>query len=372
MINFLQISDPHFGAIFSNTDEHWLHSSLNSHDYNLCLALARFVNFDLAKLDGVAASDELFIIMNGDLTAKGSKEQFIVANTFLFSQHAVPSEGWLQKVGLAHQQRSSDGSKDLYADVPGNHDHGDGRWLFPVVKGFASDVYKSLICIPPYVRRFQSSEGIEVCVFGVDSCTIFVDAPPNINPLAEGGFSGEHMQEFVDLLRVELSKPVPKDCHLRTAVIVCHHPFREDGYAGPLYPHSGEWLAQTAARFGIRMIFTGHTHRSSTESIRFTDFHGIEQRVREVRCPTTLQWPAKLHEGDRSPGLWLHQISADGNNVVWQGSQMLYSGTSFMTFGRNMPAKKKERVGWYREEIPHIEPVSDAWLDEFEDSDVDS
>lgn len=367
MINLVQISDPHFGTLFSNTKEHWLHNSLNVHDFVLCQALDQFLSHDVLTLDGVSADEDLFLAMNGDLTAAGKKEQFEVANTFLFSEHAVVSDQRTQRVGLAYPQQSQDGKKDLYAGIPGNHDHGGGKWLYPLVKGFAPSVYQDFLDIPPYVRRFWNSEGIELCVFGIDSCSIFDEVSPNLNPLADGGFSGPHQKAFKELLHEELSKPLSNGCYLRTAVILCHHPFQEDGSAGPLYRDSALWLAKVAALFGIRLIFTGHTHRSWTETIRFTDFLGQPQQIREVRCPTTLQGPARLDERFRSPGLWLHQISANGDEVVWQGTLILFvAGKGFMACVTDDQSRPVERVGWYKENVPHLEPLQEDWINDVE------
>jgi hypothetical protein len=365
MANIIQISDPHFGDDICNTREWpWLLDSLNAHDFNLCLALDKFLSIDMIKQDPPAATEEPLLLMNGDLTAYGKSSQFGVGNTFLFSQHSVVSDDSDKQplVGLAHPLKSENGS-DLYADIPGNHDHGGGKWLYPIVKGFDPRIYAYFHNVPPYVNRYYSSDGIEICVFGIDSCTTFAEATLNLNPEADGGFSAAHRKAFIELLMQELSKPLTKGFPLRTAVILCHHPFRTDGQAGPLSPENGYWLAKVASMFGIRMILTGHTHSSWTEPVEFKDINGITQQVREVRCPTTLQVPARLDPETKSPGLWWHTVAAKGDSVVWQGTLLLYSGDRFQLLIDDKQATVPQRVEWYSEEVPNLEPPSDELID---------
>lgn len=374
MINLFQIADPHFGELFSNSKVSRV-SGRRIHHIDLCRALQRFFRFEVPRVAGVDLSKGHFLAMNGDLTEKGAERQFEVANTFLFSKHTVVSQQVARQIGLAHPRSSEDGQKDLYAGIPGNHDHGDGRWDYPLVKGYGERIYERFLDLPPFVRRFWTSDGVELCVFGIDSCSVFEEEPPNLNPLADGGFSSSHRTAFLELLREELRKPLAEGCHLRTAVILCHHPFQADGLAGPLYKESGIWLANVAARFGIRMVFTGHTHRSWTEEIRFQDFLDVTQKVREVRCPTTLQGPAELDERKRSPGIWWHRISAEGDQIIWRGSLCIYTKekNSFKVLIENVDqaanddsVERPELVEWYKEEIPNLEPIPDDWGDEID------
>lgn len=306
--------------------------------------------------DPLAANEVPLLLMNGDLTAYGKRSQFGVGNTFLFSQHAVIDDDSdrPQMVGLAYPLQSENGS-DLYAGVPGNHDHGGGKWLWPLVKGFDPKIYAHFHSIPPYVNRYYSSDGIEICVFGIDSCTTFEEAPVNLNPEADGGFSNSHRKEFIELLLVELSKPLTEGFPYRTAVILCHHPLSSDE-TGPLYLDDANWLAKIAAKFGIRMIFTGHTHSSWTEPVEFKDFNGVAQQIREVRCPTTLQGPAKTDEKLNKPGLWWHKVTAKGDCVVWEGTLIVYSGKKFRLPEHDKDAAIPERIAWYTEEVPNLEP----------------
>lgn len=369
MINLVQISDPHFGKLFTNSKEHWttrvpvagkLGKGLNTHDYILCQALDQCLNEDIRDLSGIDDEDELVLVMGGDLTATGHAKEFEVANTFLFSHHTVIQGQRLQTVGLdlpieLDGNGSDDAcSKKLYAGIPGNHDHWNGASTLPFQRGYSPEVYQYFFASPPFVTRYWFDD-LELCVFGIDSCSMFSSRLINRNPFANGGFSVQHRKEFRECLERELSKPLSQDCRVRTAVILCHHPFSTDGSAGPLCLRCVNWLCQIAAEFGIRMVLTGHTHRTWTASMEWESTQQTNCRVREVRCPTTLQTPAEFDSEYLSPGLWLHQISVDRNDVLWKGTLLLFSGDSFVIPVQDRPVDgEPEREIWFEERIPGI------------------
>lgn len=390
MINLVQISDPHFGEQFSNSKEHWIAriplvggpgKGLNAHDYVLCQALDQCLNEDIRDLAGIDDDDDLVLVMNGDLSATGQAAEFDVANTYLFSHHSVVQEQRLQAVGLdlkieaddsnpaeAHPADTGPADADagdldagdaatskLYAGIPGNHDHWSGSSTFPLQRGFSPGIYQYFFATPPFVTRYWIDE-LELCVFGIDSCSMFSEQLINRSPFANGGFSSEHRESFRRCLETELSRPLASGCRVRTAMIVCHHPFSTDGSAGPLCLRCVHWLCQTAAEFGIRMVFTGHTHRTWTVPVEFENAQGQPGRVREVRCPTTLQTPAKFNSQHRSPGLWLHQISVDADEVVWKGTLLLFAGDSFVIpVQGSLVEGEPEREVWFEERMPSLD-----------------
>jgi hypothetical protein len=328
MIHIIQISDCHFGLPFSNTRKHWLSKGLNIHDFRLCEALNQFVNDDLAISDEISDGDELLLIINGDLTSKGHADEFQVANTFMHAEHSMVSRNRVFRIGL--KWTISDlGNEATFASIPGNHDHGNGVWVWPFVFGYSPQIYNEFFDTPPFVSRTQSSDGLELCIFGIDSCSMYAEREVNFAPAASGGFSRAHRTAFRKLVEDELRRPMADDCRLRTAVILCHHPWTRDGSAGALCPFCVVWLQQLAVEFGIPVVFTGHTHRSLTQLYASVDQSGLSRSVREVRCPTTLQYPAEFNPEYQSPGLWWHKVGIKGDRVVWEGCLLCYNGSSF-------------------------------------------
>ena len=359
MFNLFQISDPHFGKKFSNTKESRLYSGLNIHDFRLCEALHNFFHEDVGDLDGISDDDQFFLIMNGDLTSKGHELEFQVANTFLHSEHAITGQGRVQMVGLKQPVTADDG-RDLYAGIPGNHDHGNGWWNWPAVLGYSPEIYRRLLDAPPFSKQTWCSDSLELCIFGIDSCSMYEEKTLNLAPWASGGFSKKHRTDFRSFLEKELSKPLIGGCEFRTAAILCHHPWTSEGSAGPLCPSCVAWLHGLAWDCGIRIVMTGHTHRSLTQVLESVGPHG-KKRVREVRCPTTLQTPAVLTAEYQSPGLWWHRVRVENREIVWEGTLLLYSGSSFAIpetvtkpdDGKSNSGKPVREI-WYRETMPSM------------------
>jgi hypothetical protein len=344
VINLLQISDLHINENIDNASNALL-SGYSGHDVELCRALARLLGEDIRDIENVSEDEDITVIVNGDLTASGTSNEFGVVNTFLYSSHALVTGQHVQKIGLNLDQGASH-------TVPGNHDHWGGVSPTQIQRGFTREIYDRFLGPPPYVSPPICGGGIELRLFGIDSCTMFEDRFFNRNLLAGGGFSDRHKRDFQRIVASTLKEPLAEDCEMRVAIIICHHPFSKDGSAGPLRNRCASWLAKLAAKYGIRMIFTGHTHNSWTNLLKLTDCDD-KTVLREVRCPTTLQYPAKLDEKKRKPGAWLHQVYADGDAVIWRGTLLLYSSGSFQIPVTLQEGGKivTERVGWFEERI---------------------
>ncbi len=308
------------GPLFDNSKGSIV-SGFNAHDVKLCQALMQFLDEDVYTIEGVTDESPPFLIVNGDLTCTGTDREFEVANTFLFSRHAIVKNNLARFVGLNQPQ-------GRFSGIPGNHDHWSGSWVWPNQTGYSRQIYDQFFEPLPFSASVLCNQGIELCIFGVDSCSMFEDSTFNVNPLANGGFSDSHRWQFQRLVVDSLKQPLSHGCSHREAIIVCHHPFTKDGAAGPLRTRHAKWIGKLAARYGIRHIFTGHTHRTWTNLMSIHTRAGW-QDVREVRCPTTLQYPARLDASLRRPGLWLHQISADHDEISWKSRLVLFSESSF-------------------------------------------
>jgi hypothetical protein len=350
MINLVQISDLHFGPSCFNAKVGFL-SGFYPHDVVLCKALENFLDEDIFQIEGVTLDSPPFLVMNGDLTSTGKDSEFEVAYTFLFSQHSVVANNRERRVGLMQKELE-------YAGIPGNHDHWAGVWKQPF-QGFSADIYNRFFRPLPYSVSVVCQDGIELCIFSIDSCSIFEKARININLRAIGGFSENHRTSFSRLVEDTLQKPRPDNCQARVAVILCHHPFTRDGAAGPLLTESAKWLGRLAANSGIRLILTGHTHKSWTNPMLVSIEQGWAP-LREVRCPTTLQYPAKLDARQRKPGLWLHQLSTVDEGIRWKGKLLLFADDSFkhlVNEADNSHVDEEDdsrRISWFEELMPSL------------------
>jgi len=346
MINLVQISDLHIGPLFDNAKGSFV-SGFNAHDVKLCQALMQFLDEDIYAIDGVSEDAPPFLIVNGDLTSTGTDREFEVANTYLFSRHAIVKNNRSRFIGLGQPE-------DRFASIPGNHDHWSGNWVWPNQTGFSRQIYDQLFEPLPYSAIVLSSQGMELCIFGIDSCSMFEDSTFNVNPLANGRFSRSHRWQFQRLVVDCLKKPVTRGCSHRVAIILCHHPYTKDGAAGPLRTRHAKWLGKLAARYGIRLVFTGHTHRTWTNLMNIDTREGWRE-VREVRCPTTLQYPARLDASLRKPGLWLHQISADQDQVEWRSMLFLFAESSFY-FPKDVGLGAR-RPSLFKVKIPNLSAI---------------
>jgi 3',5'-cyclic AMP phosphodiesterase CpdA len=342
MINLVQISDLHIGSLFDNAKGSFI-SGFNAHDVKLCQALMQFLDEDIYTIEGVSEDAPPYLLVNGDVTCTGTDREFEIADTYLFSRHAIVKNRRTHFIGINQPQ-------DRFAGIPGNHDHWNGSW-FPLRQtGFSREIYERFFEPLPYSVSTVSSQGIEVCIFSVDSCSMFDSSWANVSIFANGGFSDEHRTQFEALIASTIQLPLPTNCFSRVAIIVCHHPFCRDGAAGPLLSRSAEWLARLAARNRIRLVFTGHTHKSWTNLMNINTEQGWME-LREVRCPTTLQYPARLDTALRKPGLWLHQIFLDSDEVVARGALLLFSEDSFKIPSISNPPLSRRAV-WYEERLP--------------------
>jgi len=343
MINLVQISDLHIGSLFDNAKGSFV-SGFNAHDVKLCQALMQFLDEDIYTIEGVSEDSPPYLIVNGDLTCTGTEGEFEAANTYLLSRYSIIKNNKRRLIGLDQQP-------DRFASIPGNHDHWSGSWVWPIQTGYSREIYDRFFAPPPFSVETLSSQGIELVIFGIDSCSMFEDSTVNINPLANGGFSQNHRWQFQRLVFDRLKQPIVQGCDNRVAAILCHHPFTKDGAAGPLRTRFAKWLGKLAARYGIRLVFTGHTHRTWTNLMSIETRKGWRD-VREVRCPTTLQYPAQLNASLRKPGLWLHQISVDQEQIIWRSMLLLFSESSF--YIPKDVAPNSRRPSLFEEKIPNL------------------
>jgi hypothetical protein len=289
--------------------------------------------FDVAD----AGDDErVFVIVGGDLTSTGNEGEFSVGHRYFQSSTTVNYDTVDDWVGL-------DLDTANLAYVPGNHDHWYGVWYYPIQRGYAHQLFPTHFRPTPWHCPITKGQ-LQLDLFGVDSCSHFRDSYVNFNPGAGGGLDRTER----DGLRMRLQNANGAGTQAqgvthRTKAILCHHPLSTDGAAGPLSIESAEWLIGTAGDFDVPVIFTGHTHSTFTASYQVATAHGL-RRVREIRCPTTLQVPAELDAVKLRPGFWTHQLRLlDNGTLEWTARLYLYHDGFFTTI---------DDAPWFRFAIP--------------------
>ncbi len=317
----VQISDPHFGSDLRNAKAS-LHPGYNCHDIALCHALDELLLADIYDLPGIEEDDVFHLLMGGDLASLGKDQEFDTAHAYIHSSTLVQENGVSSDVGLEQPA-------DRYWAVAGNHDHWYGKYIYPLQRGFSSALFPQYFESPPWVYPVQQGE-LELVFCGVDSNSMFEGSLVNLNPGAGGGFSPKHRTEFRDKMAAAMSAPLSPGCKRRTSVLLCHHAFSDDGPASPLRRTCVSWLVDIAAEYDIPFVFTGHTHRMWTHFIQVPTPKGIKQ-VREIRSPTTLQYPPRPDSSKRRPGLWIHQIALSGTSIEWTAHLYLYNAGAFQT-----------------------------------------
>ena len=356
MINLVQISDLHIGEVFNHRGDCWI-EGFKSQDIKLCQAFDQWMRNDIWGLENVSFEDDIHLVMTGDITANGTFTEFEVANNFLFSEHVLIKDGLPSTVGIHHDTGH-------YTGIAGNHDHWAGKpWAGTFWKGFSAHIYRHFFQAMPFVSPPICASEIELRLIGVDSCSMFQNAMLNQNPFAVGGFSSSHRQEVEELVDAAARAPLEAGCTHRVAAVLCHHPFSKDDRglftAGALRQDCVRWLSSLCAKYGIGVILTGHTHNAWTN---LWEESKSSKRIRLVRCPTTLQYPAELDEVKRRPGLWSHQIVRDGDTIKLSSTLCLYCEGSFRPPVTRLPKAGKKfdenrfyRKAWFTDELPIFE-----------------
>lgn len=322
-IYLVQISDLHFDADIDNVRAA-RHEGYDAHNRHLCHALMETLFHEHFPEIG-----ECQLVVGGDLTSTGSPDEFRTAATFLRNRHPAAEQPGLRVgtgLGLEHPA-------DRYWTIPGNHDHWEGRWLFPIQKGYSRRLFPLHFVEHPWVATIRSGD-LELVLCGIDSNSMFEGFSVNVNPGAGGGFSPTEREIFEGRVARALGRPLEAGVRRRLGAILCHHPLSTDGVE-PLRAACASWLLQFAGDHQIPMILTGHTHRVLMQPFPVMTAAGV-RKVYEVRAPTTLQTERGLDvtaARDRSlrrPGFWLHRFALDAaGQLTWDTRLYLLSKQTF-------------------------------------------
>lgn len=311
---FVHASDLHMGKTPEQNGYSFI-GGYASHDVLLC---SGFMTAFLETQDD-CQDDDLQLVVSGDLTAGGLPAEFTVAHTYLQAE-------WLRK-RLPPSSNLGLGLKPArHKTVPGNHDHWDGT-RFPA-RSFSPRAIRPHFRKTPWRATWLNpSSTIELELFGIDSNSGLTAR----NAMGHGNISPQELNELRRLLAQ--SPPVDPGV-VRVRAIMLHHSlaYRQ----GRLLPQvmsplvlsaaSVDQLIDIATANGVSAFLTGHTHDAYHETFSRM-VGGVSREVHELRCPTTLQGPAR----PGGAGFLLHQIALDpGGRPTWAAWMHGWSGTEFL------------------------------------------
>ena len=296
-IVLVHTSDLHIGtSLMPDPDD--FHGSLgagyNPHDYRLLPYLANAIA-DAMKLVGPVEPEALRYVMGGDLTQGGLDNDYATAFALLHEKIEWRRGPRSRTIGLGWPV-------DRVIMVPGNHDHWRHKTRQTAfTRGLAPDWFVAT----PWRHDVETvGKTMRLEIYGVDSNSGLEHQKPGTrNLFARGVISDDEFLRLEDELR---EAPALVDGHVRVRALLCHHALSSDGgffSADPLIDDSRDTLLALAGRYDISVVLTGHTHEFHEQDWPIAP--GSSQKVKELRCATTLQ-------GTRTnPGLqgfWIHSL----------------------------------------------------------------
>jgi len=321
MIGFAQISDLHFGYVLANTGRGAIPHQ-RPHDLAKCLALPGAIDAAMmtAQLPDGAPTR---VVASGDLSVSGTAAQFAVAHAYLRSEVAI--NRFPAPYGVMGLKLSPD---DLHV-VPGNHDHWDGNRTN--TSPYNGNLFDEQFRITPWKKTWQSAEGLELEVFGIDSNSGWNPQVSGISRHATGGLFARGLisdAEFQSLeaLLIQSNTLGAK----RVRAIVCHHSV---SYRGgrlrklELDPSCRDRLVELAGRYRVAAILTGHVHDSHYSTAPGVGYDGKVWPVNELRCSSTLGWPDTASDEN---GFLFHRIAGFKSQWEWRVWRYGWDGVGYV------------------------------------------
>lgn len=321
MIYFAHISDLHFGDTLINR-RGGLVPGQRPHDVGKCMALPSGLEAAMIEA-GVPDDAGIQMIVSGDLTVSGSKQQLAVAHAFIRSRPAINRlPGPYGRIGL------NVGADSLGA-IPGNHDHWGGNRT--TLTAYNGSLFPNDFRATPWMKSWPSyGRDFEVDVFGIDSNSglkppgRFAVSKRLAGSLARGSISNDEFAKLENLLQGSAAKSSDV-----VRIIVCHHSVSyRSGLLGTLELEqtSRDRLLKLAADYGVAGILTGHAHMSHYAMLQTRDSSGNYRRIHELRCSATVGWPMNAKE---EAGFLFHRVIRQGTGWNWDIWRYGWDGSGF-------------------------------------------
>jgi 3',5'-cyclic AMP phosphodiesterase CpdA len=306
------LSDLHFGARILNDRFTGVPHRIG-HDKVLALALT-------TALEDVPfhckTADPINVIVSGDLTSEGNESEFAVAHTLLLASTRLTLVSPPDLLGYTIPEGQ-------FASVPGNHDQ-FGAGFMAAYNPSLSGVHFE---VTPWHRRIiDSSSGITLDLFGLDTNSGFIPAPPSWNVAAWGSISNQQLSDLERLLNTlaPVSGPTIR-------ALVMHHSLSYFGGAvgafvwmNGILPPSRQRIRRICADYDIAAILSGHTHNILCKQLRARSSKNALHSFWELRSKSTLVGP----RGNN--GFLVHEISdQSGGRVSWDTYSYSWKSPSF-------------------------------------------
>ena len=168
MLAFAHISDLHFSDVMLDR-KRYLTRHQGPHDPIYCNALHNALNRIRLQMR-LGPTDQIGIVVSGDITRTGDVGEFGVAHTFMRERPRMSRQNG-NRFGLGVDD-------DHLGVVPGNHDQWQGRGGYGNFALGVPSINPALIGVQfrqtPWHKRWTSADGsVSVDLFGIDSSSDF-------------------------------------------------------------------------------------------------------------------------------------------------------------------------------------------------------
>ena len=322
-IAFIHLSDLHVGGrLLDNQHYRWPKSGYNVHD-SLLLEPLRNAVLDIPTDLGIEVKGHLPVVVTGDLTAGGTRNDFAAVHALLTRRWPVRNSEPPEEIGFAWRQRL-----DEIIRIPGNHDH----WGHDRLQRSFNPLLVPYF-IPALPEAYELGGGrLRLQLFTIDSNPIPAPGRANWNLRAAGAFSKEVRDAFEQ--KVESAgdaRELNSGGAFVVRAVLCHHAFDNTGIflqvPAPLDTPSRNWLLRLATQpeAGLFAALTGHNHFAI--KWRWPDPDGSGGWLREFRAAAALAGKAS----PKSNGFYVHEIRlgpAANAKPTWHVHEYAFDGSS--------------------------------------------
>lgn len=328
-IILVHLSDLHIGSVFRNVNFRSrmpqpfnLLGGLDGHDSLLCEMLRDILREIRADL-GMSNDESMHYVVSGDLTRSGSEQDFAMCWLFLES-------GW--RYNIKTEVVGLNLGRDHAFTIPGNHDHWEGRTLYPqasyspgIYGCFFEDKVETLgngTTKPRWRRTLSANDGkLQLEMLGVDSNSGF-KGQRLANYSAEGKISKGEFARLGELLDEcdDDRRRLPAGVKQLRA-FVCHHSFSNAlaRFPRPLIPQHRRRLVDLATERDVPVVLTGHTHFfEHNKFFPSGNAKPVLSRCYELRSSAATQGPASLSGANQpnSQGFQVHEVDWNGTTAA--------------------------------------------------------
>lgn len=308
LATFVQLSDLHIGSPGPNGDSHTsedvkrLASTYAVFQGSLGHQLRSLRQLE-QYLSMLRATGESFeVILTGDLTRCGGKDELGLANHYLTTSASFPSTNPVPtglQLGALPQH------------VAGNHDHWGG---YNSIFSTAASHYKTTAPYTshkfPYVKSGRTIAGYQFTFIGIDS-----DA--DVNPGSPERILGQgHFLSQIASLRKNLPPCKPKEFR----VLVIHHARNVTNLTLRMTSPSLASLNQLMAWANVKVVLSGHTHETYTTPpiagvIEFSSRSTTQIDRYPIGWRDIFNRPPKIKL--KANGFLIHRVHSASGNLKW-------------------------------------------------------